>query len=249
MPKHIKYTTDQRSSTKTQLQKLQEELIICQLCPRLVDHRQKIAQEKRKSFRHWTYWGKPVPSFGQWNAKLLILGLAPAAHGANRTGRMFTGDRSGDFLYDSLHRFGFCNQSSSQDRDDGLKLSDTFISAALHCAPPTNKPTPGELENCHPYLLRELLLLKYLQVVICLGHIAWKTYLKARKKIDWPVPHPLPKFKHGAHYKLDKRTILIASYHPSQQNTQTGRLTKKMFDSIFKEARQHINVLSGKSKK
>lgn len=128
--------------------------MICQLCPRLADHRQKIAQEKRKSFRHWTYWGKPVPSFGQWNAKLPILGLAPAVHGANRTGRMFTRDRSGDFLYDSLHRFGFCNQPSSQDRNDGLKLSDTFISAALHCAPPTNKPTPEELENCRPHLLK-----------------------------------------------------------------------------------------------
>ncbi len=242
MPKQIKHKSDQKRSPRVELQQLQKELVGCQLCPRLVDYRQKIAKEKRRAFLDWEYWGKPVPSFGQWNARLLILGLAPAAHGANRTGRMFTGDRSGDFLYDSLHRFDFCNQASSRDQNDGLRLSDTFISAALHCAPPANKPTPEELETCRSYLWRELQLLGRLRVVIPLGQIAWRTYLRTRQELNWPVPRPLPKFKHGAIYELDGRTTLIASYHPSQQNTQTGRLTKEMFDQVFKAARQRIRA-------
>jgi uracil-DNA glycosylase len=232
----LKLANTHHRSVKGKLKQVQERIVACQLCPRLVEYRERVAREKRRAFRDWDYWGKPVPSFGQQNAQLLILGLAPAAHGANRTGRMFTGDRSGNFLYDTLHRFGFCNQGLSRHRNDGLRLSNTYISAAIHCAPPGNKPARTEFENCLPYLRLELQLLSRVRVVVVLGHIAWKTYFRARQELNWPVPQPLPKFKHGASYRLGRGTTLIASYHPSQQNTQTGRLTREMFDQVFETA-------------
>jgi len=169
---------------------------------------------------------------------LLILGLAPAAHGANRTGRMFTGDRSGDFLFRALHRFGFCTQPSSRQRNDGLRLRDAYITAALHCAPPGNKPAPAELANCRLYLRQELQILNKVRVVVVLGRVAWHAYLLARRELEWPVPKPRPKFAHGVSHRLDDQSTVITSYHPSQQNTQTGRLTEEMFDEVFAKARE-----------
>jgi uracil-DNA glycosylase family 4 len=171
---------------------------------------------------------------------LLVIGLAPAAHGGNRTGRIFTGDRSGDWLYRTLHRFGFANQARSTDRNDGLQLIDCYITAAVHCAPPDNKPTPGEFSNCRPYLLDELRLLKQVRVVVPLGSIAFKAYLAARKELGWQNPSPLPSFGHGKVVPLSDGTTIICSYHPSQQNTQTGRLTELMFDAVFRKARRRI---------
>lgn len=223
---------------KSKLSQIQDQIVRCRLCPRLVEHREEVAQVKRRAFLQWTYWGKPVPSSGAGSARLLILGLAPAAHGANRTGRMFTGDRSGEFLFRALHRFGFCTQPSSQKRGDGLRLRDAYITAALHCVPPGNKPERGELGNCRIYLRQELQILKKVRVVVALGRVAWHAYLLARKELDWPVPKPRPKFSHGASHQLDDRTTAITSYHPSQQNTQTGRLTPEMFDQIFAAARE-----------
>ncbi|MEE8348498.1 MAG: uracil-DNA glycosylase [Acidobacteriota bacterium] len=219
---------------------LRKELVACRICPRLVEHREKIAREKRRAYRDWTYWGKPVPSMGTRSARLLILGLAPAGHGANRTGRMFTGDRSGDFLYDTLHRFDFCTQPISRDRKDGQQLRDAYITAALHCAPPLNKPTLQELDHCRSYLRWELTLLNHVRVVVALGRVAWQAYWKARRELQWHVPKPLPEFAHAASYLLDEKTTLIASYHPSQQNTQTGRLTHEMFDRVFEMARGQL---------
>ena len=223
--------------TFTQLQK---EIVECRICPRLVEHRERIAGEKRRAYRDWTYWGKPVPSLGDQSARLLILGLAPAGHGANRTGRMFTGDRSGDFLYGTLHRFEFCTQPSSRDRQDGLRLQDAYITAAIHCAPPLNQPTRQELTDCRQYLRWELKLLNHVRVVVALGRIAWQAYWRARQELQWHVPRPLPKFAHAMSYPLDEKTTLIASYHPSQQNTQTGRLTQEMFDRVFEMAREKL---------
>jgi len=223
---------------KPKLSQVQKEIVRCRLCPRLVKHREKVAREKRRAFLDWTYWGKPVPSFGTRSAHLLILGLAPAAHGANRTGRMFTGDRSGDFLFRALHRFGFCTQSSSQQRNDGLRLRDAYITAAVHCAPPGNKPAPEEFANCRLYLRQELRVLSKVRVVVALGRVAWRAYLLARKELEWPVPKPRPKFAHGVSHRLDDQTTVITSYHPSQQNTQTGRLTPEMFDEVFAMARE-----------
>ena len=220
------------------LNEVQERIVQCRLCPRLVEYRERVAREKRRAFQDCRYWGKPVPSLGARHARLLILGLAPAAHGANRTGRMFTGDGSGDFLFETLHRFGFCSQPASQRRNDGLYLFDTHITAALHCVPPGNKPKPEELANCRHYLRRELQLLSRVRVVVVLGRIAWQAYLLAREELQWPVPRPRPRFGHGLSQPLDDKIILISSYHPSQQNTQTGRLTTKMFDQVFAMARE-----------
>jgi uracil-DNA glycosylase family 4 len=219
---------------------LTKEIVECRKCPRLVEHRERIAAEKRRAYRDWTYWGKPVPSLGARSARLLIMGLAPAGHGANRTGRMFTGDRSGDFLYGTLHRFDFCTQPVSRDRKDGLQLQDAFITAAIHCAPPLNKPTRQELVDCRYYLRWELQLLNRVRVVVALGRVAWQAYLRARQELQWHVPRPLPKFGHARSYQLDEKTTLIASYHPSQQNTQTGRLTQEMFDRVFEMARENL---------
>ena len=228
-------------TTKKTFTQLKKEIVECRICPRLVEHREQIARAKRRAYRDWSYWGKPVPSLGARSARLLILGLAPAGHGANRTGRMFTGDRSGDFLYDTLHRFDFCTQPFSRDLEDGLRLRDAFITAAIHCAPPLNKPTRQELTDCRGYLRRELELLDRARVVVALGRVAWQAYLRARQELGWHVPKPLPKFGHASSYQLDEKTTLIASYHPSQQNTQTGRLTKEMFDRVFEMAREELN--------
>ena len=219
----------------------QNEIVECRRCPRLVEYREKIACEKVRRFRDWEYWGRPVPSLGPAGARLLIIGLAPAAHGGNRTGRIFTGDRSGDWLYRALYNFGFASQPASTHRDDGLQLLDCYITAAIHCAPPANKPAPSELANCRPYLLDELQRLKNVRVVVPLGFIGFKTYLEARKQLGWKIPTPLPAFRHGSAVALDDRVTVISSYHPSQQNTQTGKLTEPMFDDVFRQARKILD--------
>ncbi len=219
---------------------LQQTITECRLCPRLVEFREEVAATKRAAYRDWDYWGKPVPSLGSSDARLLIVGLAPAAHGGNRTGRVFTGDRSGDFLFGTLHRFGFVNQASSQRKDDGLKLLDAYITAAVHCVPPGNRPLPEEFRTCRRYLRLELTLLKQVRVVVALGRIAWQEVIRARKELAWPVPNPLPPFGHAATCSLDHNTVLICSYHPSQQNTSTGKLTQPMFDEVFRKARAII---------
>lgn len=222
--------------------RLRETIEACRLCSRLVAYREEVARRKRRAYQDWEYWGRPVPSLGHPEARLLIVGLAPGAHGSNRTGRMFTGDRSGDFLYATLHRFGFCNQPTSRSRDDGLKLIDTYITAALHCVPPQNKPLPEEMDCCRTYLRLELQSLTRVKVVAALGQVAFKSYLTARRELGWPVPDPAPAFGHGASRELDDSVTLIASYHPSQQNTQTGRLTRAMFDGIFARARELLQA-------
>ena len=209
----------------------------CRRCPRLVTYREQVARVRRAAYREWTYWGRPVPGFGDPDARLVVIGLAPAAHGGNRTGRIFTGDRSGDWLYRTLHRFHFANQPQSTDRSDGLHLRDAYVTAAAHCAPPENKPTADELDNCIPYLVRELTLLDRARVVIALGKIAFDRYLAARRAMGIAVPTPRPRFQHGSVHNLGNITLL-GSYHPSQRNTQTGLLTPAMFDAVFRTARR-----------
>lgn len=214
---------------------LQREIVECRRCPRLIGHCEEVARTRRRAFRDWTYWGKPVPSFGDPEARLLILGLAPAQHGANRTGRMFTGDRSGDFLYRALHRAGLASQPESVHAQDGLHLTDVWITASAHCAPPDNKPTPEELRNCRPFLERELDLLGNLRVVVTLGKMAFDTYLgilKNRGRIERLADF---RFRHDVLYE-NVSPALLASYHPSQQNTSTGKLTQAMLDEIFVRA-------------
>jgi len=223
-------------TTPPWLKHLNAEVISCTLCPRLVEYRQKVASEKRRAYRDCEYWGKPVPGFGDPDARVLILGLAPGAHGSNRTGRPFTGDASGKFMYPVLHETGFANQPNATDRDDGLRLKDLYITAAVRCAPPGNKPLQQELANCAPYLDRELQGLKNLKVIVALGKIgfdAYLNYLKGRGQLASRAPYI---FKHGASYKMPDGRTLLASYHPSNQNTQTGKLTRPMFVNIFKEA-------------
>ena len=221
---------------------LNEEIITCRKCPRLVRYRQKVAREKRRAFRDWTYWGKPVPGFGDSNAQLLILGLAPAAHGANRTGRMFTGDRSGDFLYAALHKAGFANQSTSLDRDDGLRLKDAYISATCRCAPPDNKPLPEEIANCRGYLEREMEILKP-KAVLALGKIAWDVFLEILKRRGVIASRALFKFAHGAEAEVAKGAPrLFGMYHPSQQNTQTGRVTPGMYAVVLRRVRSFLEL-------
>lgn len=219
---------------------LQRQIVGCARCPRLVDYLARISRDKVKRYREWTYWGKPVPSFGNAKARLLIVGLAPAAHGGNRTGRAFTGDRSGDWLYGALYAAGFANQPTSSHRKDGLVLRNCCITSAVHCAPPDNKPLREEFAACRPYLVQELQLLKRVRVVVTLGHIAFQAYLSARRELGLYVPSPKPRFGHGLSYDLDGIT-LIGSYHPSQQNTFTGRLTRDMFQAVFQQARQLID--------
>ncbi len=219
---------------------LNDRITNCTACPRLVIYRQTIATEKRRQYRDWTYWGRPVPGFGDAGARLYVLGLAPAAHGGNRTGRVFTGDRSGDWLYEALHRYGFANQAESQHKDDGLALSDCYIGATVRCAPPGNKPDPEEFEACRPYVREELRLLRKVRVVVALGKIAFDHYLKACREEGERLPSPLPKFGHGAAYKLPWNVTLIGSYHPSQQNTFTGKLTRSMFHAVFRIARKTL---------
>jgi uracil-DNA glycosylase family 4 len=224
-------------TTHSALAQLSKEVVACRACPRLVAWRERVAREKRRAYRDWDYWGKPVPGFGDPNAWLIIIGLAPAAHGANRTGRMFTGDRSGDFLYAALHRAGFASQPTSRSRDDGLTLTGAYITAPCRCAPPENKPTPVELRRCAPYLDRELDLLSAARVVLALGAIAWRAMVARAQESGQPFPPPSPKFGHGAAVPLPNRVgHLLGSYHVSQQNTQTGRLTPRMFDEVLAEA-------------
>jgi uracil-DNA glycosylase family 4 len=213
---------------------LNKEIVACRKCPRLVEYREKVAIEKRRAFRDWTYWGKPVPGFGDSNAQLLILGLAPAAHGGNRTGRVFTGDRSGDFLYAALHKAGFANQSTSMRPDDGLQLKNVYIAATIRCAPPANKPLPSEILNCRGYLVRELEILQP-SAVLALGKIAWDAYLEVLKQRGVIASRAAFQFAHGAEAELPgEGGRLFGVYHPSQQNTQTGRLTSTMYAQVFR---------------
>ena len=215
---------------------LNREVVACTRCPRLVEYREKIAREKRRAYLSCDYWGKPVPGFGDPNARVLVLGLAPGAHGSNRTGRPFTGDASGKFMYPILYEAGFSNQPAANDRDDGLELKNLYITAAARCAPPDNKPLPQELANCAPYLDREMDGLKSLKVVLALGRVAFEAYLNYLKRRGLQHSRKPYQFRHGARYEMPDRKILLASYHPSNQNTQTGKLTRQMFAEIFKEA-------------
>ena len=223
----------------TKLQILAREVIACEHCPRLREYDVRVAQEKRRAFRDQEYWGKPVPPFGDPHARLLVIGLAPAAHGGNRTGRVFTGDRSGDFLYRALYETGFASQPNAVSRDDGMKLTGAYITAAVRCAPPDNKPLPQEFRNCRPYLARELELLKSLRVVVALGRIAFDTYLTILR--DRGVIHSRSAFFFGhdvEHRIAPGEPVLISSYHPSQQNTSTGKLTAEMLHAVFARARR-----------
>ena len=217
---------------------LNTEVVACTRCPRLVVYRERIAHEKRRAYRDCEYWGKPVPGFGDPNARVLVLGLAPGAHGSNRTGRPFTGDSSGNFMYPVLYETGFASQPTATDRNDGLALTNVYITAAARCAPPDNKPLPEELANCAPYLERELDGLKNLKVIVALGKIGFDAYLnflKRRGVISTKVHYA---FRHAARYQMPNGMILLASYHPSNQNTNTGKLTRQMFVEIFQEARR-----------
>jgi uracil-DNA glycosylase family 4 len=217
---------------------LEEEIVSCRKCPRLVEYREKVAKEKRRAFREWRYWGRPVPGFGDPHAELFILGLAPAAHGGNRTGRVFTGDRSADFLCAALYKAGFANQATSVRRDDGLVLNNVFIAAAVRCAPPANKPLPSEILNCRGYMERELTLLKP-KVILALGKIAWDAYLDILKSEGVIASRAKFVFAHGAVAKIPgDGPRLVGVYHPSQQNTQTGKLTPAMYAKVLNHIRK-----------
>jgi uracil-DNA glycosylase family 4 len=220
------------------LEILNAHIVACARCPRLRDYSAEMACLRRRAYAMCTYWGRPVPSFGDVRARVLVLGLAPGAHGSNRTGRMFTGDGSGDFLFPVLHEAGFASQSEAVSRDDGMKLKGMWISALVHCAPPSNKPTPEEQSNCAPWLDAETSLLTNLRVVVCLGKIAFDGLLTHARRSRQLDAGPRPTFAHGAEFKLLNGTSVIASYHPSLQNTNTGKLTRPMFLAIFKRARE-----------
>jgi len=221
------------------LDHLRQEVIACQRCPRLRAYCARIAAARRRAYRDWEYWGRPVPSFGDPRARLLIIGLAPAAHGANRTGRMFTGDRSGDFLYRALHATGFASQPASHSRDDGLSLSDAYITAAVRCAPPGNKPASQEIAACRQYLERELGLLPELRVVVALGRLAFDVYLSVLRDAGVIATRSAFRFAHNRVHRTGAgQPALISSYHPSQQNTATGRLTQQMLKGVFLQARR-----------
>ena len=209
------------------LEALEREIIECRRCPRLVAWREQVAREKRAAFRDQEYWGRPAPGFGDPHARVVLLGLAPAAHGANRTGRVFTGDRSGDFLFAALHATGYANQPTSVHRDDGLRLTDCFITAAVRCAPPANKPLPSERDECGEWLEQEMALLEHARVVVCLGQFAWNV----------AIPAPRPRFGHGAETRAGRYAVL-GCFHPSQQNTFTGRLTPPMLEDVLRRARE-----------
>jgi uracil-DNA glycosylase family 4 len=217
------------------LDSLNEEIIACRKCPRLVEWREEVARVKRKAYLDHEYWGKPVPGFGDPKARVLVVGLAPGAHGSNRTGRNFTGDASGGFLFPALHRAGFANQAEAESRTDGLLLKDMYITASGRCAPPDNKPTPQELNNCQPFLERDLKILDP-KVIVCLGRIAFERILKIHG-----IRNSTYKFGHGAAYQLENGTWLVCSYHPSQQNTSTGKLTAAMFDQIWQQAKSLVH--------
>lgn len=225
-----------------ELRVLAEEIVACRKCARLVKYRENVAREKRRAYRDWEYWGKPVAGFGDSNAHLLILGLAPAAHGANRTGRMFTGDRSGDFLYAALHKAGFANQPASLHRDDGLFLENAYIAATCRCAPPDNKPLPSEVSNCRGYLERELEILRP-KAILALGKIAWDGYLEILKQRGAISSRALYPFAHGAEAEVAPGTPrLFGVYHPSQQNTQTGRVTPAMYAKVLARIRRFLET-------
>jgi uracil-DNA glycosylase len=214
---------------------LTDEIVACRRCPRLVEWRERVAREKVKRFRDEPYWGRPVPGFGDPDARILLVGLAPAAHGGNRTGRVFTGDASGDFLWAALHARGLADRPASRRADDGLTLADTYIAAAVRCAPPLNKPTPEELDACAPFLSRELALLTNLRVIVALGQFGWDAAIRALADLGHPV-RPTPRFGHGAEVAIGPY-VLLGTYHPSQQNVYTGRLTAPMFDAVIARAR------------
>jgi uracil-DNA glycosylase len=224
-----------------ELKQLQEKIVSCRKCSRLVEYRQEIARQTPRRFQGWSYWSRPLPSFGDPLGRVLLIGLAPAAQGGNRTGRMFTGDRSGDWLFEALHRFGFANQPTSEAADDGLILKDCYITATIRCAPPQNKPQPEEIAVCRPYFQQELDLLERVRVFIPLGQVAFNQLLKNLRMKG--VTLPALKFGHGQEYPLPDGRRIIASYHPSQQNTFTGKLTKSMFYEVFEKAREPLSRL------
>jgi uracil-DNA glycosylase family 4 len=229
------------STKSTPLKILNDEIVACRKCPRLVAYREKVAQEKRRAFRDWTYWGKPIPGFGDAKAQLLVLGLAPAAHGGNRTGRVFTGDRSGDFLFSALYEAGFANQPTSVKRDDGLQLKDAYVAASVRCAPPANKPLPSEILNCRGYLICELQILRP-RAVLALGKIAWDAYLEILKQNGAIKSRAAYRFAHGAEVALPgDGAHLFGVYHPSQQNTQTGRVTPAMYAQVLQRIRRFLS--------
>ena len=223
-------------------QPLEEEIIACRQCPRLVEWREGVAQNPPARFRGEDYWARPVPGFGDANARLLLVGLAPGAHGSNRTGRMFTGDRSGEWLFRALHKAGFANQPTWERRGDGLELRDCFITAACRCAPPGNKPLPEELVNCRPFLLREMVLLKNVCVLLGLGKIGFDTAFDAARAVGWTNLKSRPKFAHGAEVQLSENLMLLGTFHPSQQNTFTGKLTEPMLDGVFARIRELLET-------
>lgn len=229
------------------LRRLEEEVGACRRCPRLVAFRERVAREKKPEFRHWEYWGRPVPGFGDPQARVLLLGLAPAAHGANRTGRMFTGDLPNGasvWLVRGLYRAGFANRPTSLHRQDGLQLYDAYVTAAVRCAPPQNRPTPEELRRCLPFLVREFLLLPQVRVVVALGEVAFRTALALLAHLGVQLPRPKPRFAHGAQYHFSREVVgrpipwLLCTYHPSRQNTQTGKLTAAMLEAILRGAKR-----------
>jgi uracil-DNA glycosylase len=224
---------------------LNSRIVVCRRCPRLVKHREAVAVAPPRRYLGQTYWARPLPGFGDPRARLLLVGLAPAANGGNRTGRMFTGDRSGDWLFDALHHAGFATQPTSERKGDGLELLDAYVTAAVRCAPPANKPTLGEIARCEPYLLAELRLLTRVRVVVGLGRIGWQAYLRSRLAFGMARVRPAPKFGHGAITRFDDGVTLIATYHPSQQNTFTGKLTRPMLRGIFETARRLLERDAG----
>jgi uracil-DNA glycosylase len=225
------------SDTEGALAELEARVVECRRCPRLVAWRERVALERRAAYADWTYWGRPVPGFGDPAARVLVLGLAPAAHGGNRTGRVFTGDRSGDFLFSSLWRCGLASQPVSRHRGDGLRLRDCWVAAAVRCPPPGNRPTPAERDRCLPYAAAELQLLDRVRVIVCLGAFAWDAALRVRAALGRPAPRPRPRFGHGAELP-DPHWPLLGCFHPSQQNTFTGKLTPEMTDAVFRRARE-----------
>jgi uracil-DNA glycosylase family 4 len=221
--------------SRTTLDALTAEIVACRRCPRLVAWREQAATEKRPAFADQVYWGRPVPGFGDPAARILVVGLAPAAHGGNRTGRIFTGDRSGDFLFAAVHACGLSNQPESVSADDGLRLRGLYVAAVNRCAPPANRPTPEERDNCLPFLTREIAALEHLRVILCLGSFAWDGTLRALAALGVSTPRPRPAFSHRGHVRLG-RYDLLGSYHPSQQNTFTGKLTMQMLEYVLREA-------------